>query len=69
MPTMFYVTGIGLLAGRTELPEQRTDFGKFFTRADAEMHLATLRRPGYVELRVEEREDPEGDGHAHSFPR
>lgn len=69
MATMFYVTGLALLSGRTELPEHRTDFAKYFTRSDADTHLAMLRRPGFSDLRVEGREDPEGDGHAHGFPQ
>ena len=67
MPTMFYVTGLAVLSGSDELPRHRTDMAKYFTRADAETHLAKLRSPNYFDLRIEEREDHEGDGHAHGF--
>lgn len=65
MGVMYYVTALALRGGDTQLPEQRTDMAKFFTREDAEAHMADFRSPSFFELRVEEREDVESDGRAH----
>lgn len=67
MGIMYYITAFAVRRGDTQLPEHRTDMAKFFTRKDAEAHLEGLRSPHYVDLQVEEREDPEADGSAHGF--
>jgi hypothetical protein len=58
---MHYVTAIAIPRGAASLEGlPRTEMAKFFTRADAETHMATrLSGPGFADVRIEEREEGE----------
>lgn len=63
--TMYYVTAVAIPKVNPTHPEgvdlsalPRVDMGKFFARAHAEAHLATIRNPSaFYDLRVETREE------------